>query len=242
MNKPLPKIFQKSIEKASTKNKLISFSLMWMGLGVALIFLITFLTVTIEPFAALISRIQEVAWPILIILNIVLILGISLFCQKLSLSSLIFLYIGFILVQSIFVSTTISRFSGNESPIKDMLLIFLAPSLMFIVMGLLGYFQVFDFSKLGPFLMFATLGLVIFSLFTAFFGGENSQKWFSLFGVVIFSLWIGFDIWWIQRTSDQIESSGGMDNQSMMRLGIIFGLRLFIDFVNVLMFMARLMR
>lgn len=246
MNKPLPKIFEKSTTKSSTKNKLISFSLMWMGVGVAIIFLMTYLVITTPSINRIINDIVSTRFggPMLVILNLALILGISFFSQRLNLPSLILLYIVFIMVQGIFVSTTIywSGFSAEVSNSKNIFLIFLIPSLIFVVMGLLGYFQVFDFSKLGPFLIFATIGLMIFSLFVVFFGGESSQKWYSLFGVVLFSLWIGFDVWWIQRTSDQIESSGGMDKQGIIKLGLVFGLRLFIDFVNVLMFLARLMR
>jgi hypothetical protein len=91
-------------------------------------------------------------------------------------------------------------------------------------------------------LMFATIGLMIFSIFLVFFGGARAEKWYSLMGMVVFSLWIGFDIWWIQRTSDQIESSGGMSNEELVRMGLIFGIRLFIDFVNILMFAARALR
>ncbi len=244
-NNNFPKVFQKSAEKSSTKNRLISYSLMWMGLGVAIIFLMTYLVMSIPAINSIVIRIATSAgWSILLVINIGLILGMSFFVQKLKLPVLILMYITFILIQSLFISSTLFYygFGSSADGLKNVFLLFLAPSGIFVVMGLFGYFKVFDFSKLGPFLIFATIGLLIFSIFLMFFGGERAEKWYSIIGVVIFSVWIGFDIWWIQRTSDQIESSGGMGNEEMIRLGLIFGIRLFIDFVNVLMFMARLIR
>ena len=244
-NNNISKIFQKSVEKSSTKNRLISYSLMWMGLGVAIIFLMTYLVMSVPAINSMVINIANSAgWSILLVVNIGLILGMSFFIQKFQLPTLILMYISFVLIQGLFVSSTLFYygFGPDAEGMKNVFLLFLAPSGIFVIMGLLGYFQVFDFSKIGPFLMFATIGLLIFSIFLIFFGGEKAEKWYSIIGVVIFSIWIGFDIWWIQRTSDQIESAGGMGNQEMIRLGLMFGIRLFIDFINVLMYMARLIR
>ncbi len=244
-NKSFPKIFQKSAEKASTKNRLISYSLMWMGLGVAIIFLMTYLVMSVPAIGDIVSKIAtSQGWPILFVVNIGLVIGMSLLVQRLNLSTLILMYMVFVFIQGLFVSSTLyySGFSVQAEGMKNVFLLFLVPSSIFVLMGILGFFKIFDFSKIGPFLMFATIGLMIFSIFLIFFGGDRAEKWYSLMGIVIFSLWIGFDIWWIQRTSDQIESSGGMSNQDLTRLGLIFGIRLFIDFVNVLMFAARALR
>lgn len=243
--KSFPKIFQKSVEKSSTKNRLISYSLMWMGVGVAIIFLMTYLVMSVPQISEIVRNIAGSAgWSILLIVNIGLILALSFMMQRLNMLSLVLLYLTFVFIQGLFVSTTIyySGFGPSAEGLKNVFLLFLVPSVIFVIMGLLGYFQIFDFSKIAPFLVFATIGLLIFSIFLFFFGGESAQKWYSLIGIVIFSLWIGFDIWWIQRTSDQIESAGGMENNELMRIGLMFGIRLFIDFINILMFVARMIR
>ena len=244
-NKSFPKVFQKSTERASTKNKLISYSLMWMGVGVAIIFLMTYLVMSVPAIGNIVQKIaSSQGWPILLVVNIGLVIGISFLSQRLNLPTLILMYMLFVFIQGLFVSSTLyySGFGVQAEGMKNVFLLFLVPSGIFVLMGLLGFFQVFDFSKIGPFLMFATIGLMIFSIFLVFFGGARAEKWYSLMGMVVFSLWIGFDIWWIQRTSDQIESSGGMSNEELVRMGLIFGIRLFIDFVNILMFAARALR
>ncbi|MGL4252143.1 MAG: Bax inhibitor-1/YccA family protein [Metamycoplasmataceae bacterium] len=244
--KSFPKIFQKSTEKASTKNLLISYALMWMGIGVAIIFLMTYLVMSVEPIRDFVSRIafSAMGWIMLLIINMVLSLTIFLLMNKLSLSVLAILYLAFVFIQGLFISTTLyySGFGPEAEGIKNVFLLFLVPSGIFVIMGFLGYFQIFDFSKIGPFLFFATIGLIFFSIFVYFFGGDTSQKWYSIIGIVIFSLWIGFDIWWIQRTSQQIEFNGGMEKNELIRIGLIFGLRLFIDFINILLFVVRLVR
>lgn len=243
--KSFPNIFQKSTERSSTKNRLISYSLMWMGVGVGIIFLMTYLVMAVPQVGNFVLKIATSrGWPLLLIVNVALIIAISLLSQRLNLFSLVLMYVAFILIESLFISSTLYYFGfGVQAQgVKNVFLLFLAPSGIFVLMGLLGYFKIFDFSKIGPFLVFATIGLLIFSIFLIFFGGDRAEKWYSLAGIVLFSLWIGFDIWWIQRTSDQIESSGGMSNQELSRIGLIFGIRLFVDFVNVLMFVARLIR
>ncbi|MGL6125281.1 MAG: Bax inhibitor-1/YccA family protein [Metamycoplasmataceae bacterium] len=244
--KSFPKIFEKSKERSSTKNRLISYSLMWMGLGVAIIFLMTYLVISVPQIGELVSRIANSSsgWTILLVVNMVLIISLSFSMHKMNIASLVLLYIAFVFVEGFFVSTTLyySGFDTQVEGFKNVFLLFLIPSAIFILMGMLGYFQVFDFSKIAPFLIFATIGLMIFSVFLIFFGGESTQKWYSLLGIIIFSLWIGFDIWWIQRTSDQIEAAGGIENDQLVRIGLMFGLRLFIDFVNILMYVARLLR
>ncbi|MGL5205296.1 MAG: Bax inhibitor-1/YccA family protein [Metamycoplasmataceae bacterium] len=245
-NKSFPKIFQKSAEKASTKNLLISYALMWMGVGVALIFLMTYLVMAVEPVRDFVSKIalSQMGWTILLIANMGLILTIAFLMNKLSTSVLVVLYLAFVFIQGLFISTSLyySGFGTQAEGLKNVFLLFLVPSGIFVIMGLLGYFQIFDFSKLGPFLFFATIGLIFFSIFVYFFGGDTTQKWYSLAGIIIFSLWIGFDIWWIQRTSQQIEFNGGMEKAELIRIGLVFGIRLFIDFINILLFVARLVR
>ncbi|MGL5732924.1 MAG: Bax inhibitor-1/YccA family protein [Metamycoplasmataceae bacterium] len=243
--KSFPKIFQKTAEKASTKNLLISYALMWMGVGVALIFLMTYLVMSVESIRDLVSELAfGNGWMILLIINMGLILTIAFLMNKLSTPILAILYLAFVLIQGIFISATLyySGFGTEAEGLKNVFLLFLVPSGIFVIMGLLGYFQIFDFSKLGPFLFFATIGLIFFSIFLYFFGGETSEKWYSLAGIVIFSLWIGFDIWWIQRTSEQIEFNGGAEKSELVRIGLMFGIRLFIDFINILLFVARLVR
>ncbi|MDK2819470.1 MAG: Bax inhibitor-1 family protein [Mycoplasmataceae bacterium] len=236
--------FKTSASKNSVKNKLISYSLMWMGLGVMIIFLMSYLVLSVPEISNIFIRIANEFWIILLIVNMALILGLSFFAQRLSLKMLILMYIVFILVEGLFLSTTLYYFGfgvDNNNGIKNLFLLFLAPSSIFIVMGFLGWFQIFDFSKIAPFLFFATIGLIIFSILLLFFGGPRAEKWYSLFGIIIFSLWIGFDIWWIQRTATEIESSGN-SNEELVRIGLIFGIRLFIDFVNLLIYFARLIR
>jgi len=242
MKKVFSNFFNKSIEKSTTKNKLLSFSLMWMGIGVATIFLMTYLVISVPVVSNLILKLSSsLGWSFLLVINFALIIGLSFFSRKLNFSSLIIVYIVFIFIEGLFVSSTLFRFGFNtNSGMNNIFLLFLIPSVIFILMGILGYFQIFDFSKILPFLFFATIGLIIFSVVLIFIGGNIMEKWYSLFGVVIFSLWIGFDIWWIQRKSEYIESMGGISKNEMSRLGLLSGLNLFIDFVQVLIFVARL--
>ncbi len=244
MSKRFPEVFAKSFVKPTAKNRLISFSLMWVGIGVAIIFLMTFLFM-LNPDNWFINKLSNsLTWSILIVINLVLIIALSFYSYKMSLTVMFWMYMIFIFIEGIFVSTTISMYFPlfNESSVRNIFLLFLVPSGIFVIMGLLGFFEVLDFSKLLPFISFATLGLIIFSIFLLFFGGSSSEKWFSLLGIIIFSFWIGFDIWWIQRTSDELESCGGVSTQEMLRLSLFFGLRLFVDFVRILTLFLRLTR
>ncbi|MGL4343537.1 MAG: Bax inhibitor-1/YccA family protein [Metamycoplasmataceae bacterium] len=227
-------------EGTRSKNKLLSLSLMWLGIGVITIFLISFLLLSFPKFLYDLSVFFNYFWLMMTIINVVLL--ISMFAilrnNNTSIKIAVLLYVAFVVFEGFYLSTSFVWY--NVTSIKDLIPLFLIPIGIFVLMGIFGYFNIFDFTKLAPFLMFATIGLMIFSFFSFFFyRNSTTEIIFSLVGLIIFILWIGFDLQRIIRIGQNLDF---YDKKDMLRLSLMFGINLFIDFIQILFFLLRLMR
>ncbi|MGL4183916.1 MAG: Bax inhibitor-1/YccA family protein [Metamycoplasmataceae bacterium] len=233
--------------KTKTKNKLLSLSLFWLGLSVSIIFLITFGLLYLQDvpiIANFISRFlgNPTLTIVLSLVNIALLIGMFFILKKQDSSLLvcISLYLIFTLFEGFYLA---SLFFIYNVQIREMIPLFLIPSLVFAIMGILGTLNILDFSKILPFLIIATIGLMIFS-FVMFFASIFSNisflyKIYCIIGFIVFSLWIGFDLQMIQRTANFVDTS---DKQTFIKLSIMMGLNLFIDFINLLIMTLRLFK
>ncbi|MGL5520406.1 MAG: MAG0110 family membrane protein [Metamycoplasmataceae bacterium] len=233
--------------KTKTKNKLLSLSLFWLGLSVSIIFLITFGLLYLQDVPAIAKFISQFLYNstsviILSLINIALLIGMFFVLRKQSSSLLlcISLYLIFTVFEGFYLA---ALFFIYNVQIREMIPLFLIPSLVFVIMGILGSFNIFDFSKILPFLIMATIGLMIFS-FVMFFASIFSNisflyKIYCIIGFAIFSLWIGFDLQMIQRTANFVEID---DKQMFIKLSLMMGLNLFVDFVNLLIMTLRLFK
>ncbi|MGL5522178.1 MAG: MAG0110 family membrane protein [Metamycoplasmataceae bacterium] len=233
--------------KTKTKNKLLSLSLFWLGLSVSIIFLITFGLLYLQDVPAIAKFISQflsnpTSIIVLSLVNIALLIGMFFILRKQSSSLLlcISLYLLFTLFEGFYLAAIFLIYNVQ---IREVVPLFLIPSLVFVIMGALGSFNILDFSKILPFLIIATVGLMIFS-FVLFFASIFSNisflyKIYSIIAFGIFSLWIGFDLQMIQRTANFVETD---DKKMFVKLSIMMGLNLFVDFVNLLIITLRLFK
>ena len=176
---------------------------------------------------------------LLTVLSIGVMLTIMFGVWKLSLKLLISLFLLFCVVQSFYIAYIFIIYANESS---KLLLVFAIPSFTFLLMGLLGYFQVFNFGKIWKFLLFATIGLLVFGIALFFIQSTFLMKLFSAIGYIIFSLYVGFDLWRISRMQQFYDAGLELSKEAVTRYGLIFGLSLLIDFIQLVWFMARMLR
>lgn len=226
---------------SNTSHKILSSALSWFGLGMLLVFSLGY-AFTIIPFMNIIFRSimsSNFNFIVLTIASIGIMISIVFGAWKLNLSTLIILFAAFCLVESFYIALIFSIYAQNYS---KLLLVFSIPALTFGIMGLLGYFQLFNFGKLWKFLLISTIGLIIFGIVTFFVQNSFLIMLYSMIGYIIFSLYVGFDLWRISRM-DQFYTAGfELTKEATTRFGIIFGLSLLIDFIQLVWFMARILR
>ena len=108
---------------------------------------------------------------------------------------------------------------------------------MFGAMCLYGYFTRSDLSSLRTILMMGLVGLVIAMLVNMFLQSSSFDYVISIIGVALFTALTAFDVQKIKQLADR----QSMDRETSSKVAIIGALTLYLDFVNLFLFVLRLM-
>jgi len=114
---------------------------------------------------------------------------------------------------------------------------FLTTSLMFGVMAVVGYTTKTDLTKFGSILMMALIGLIIASVINMFMGSSTMDYIISFVGVLIFTGLIAYDVQKLKR----IGSGLMYQDQDANKLAVMGALSLYLDFINLFLFLLRFM-
>jgi len=106
---------------------------------------------------------------------------------------------------------------------------------MFSAMAVYGYFTKSDLSSLGDFLFMGLIGLIIANFAGIFIKSADFSLITAAFGVMIFTLFTAYDVQQIKRAGSQMLAS----NQDMLKVSLIGALKLYLDFVNLFMYLLR---
>ena len=199
-----------------------------MGLGTLLTAGVAFVTVN-SPLITLAAN------PIILLVAIIaefgLVLGISWGFSRISsgtASILFFLYAalnGFTLSVVLLAFTTGSIFAA-----------FVSTAALFGAMTILGYTTKVDLTKMGTFLMTGLIGLMIAMVVNMFISSGPLDLIISLAGVLIFTGLTAYDTQRIGRMAAQINATG----EAAAKLAVFGALKLYLDFINMFLFMLRL--
>jgi len=114
---------------------------------------------------------------------------------------------------------------------------FLTTALMFGVMALVGYTTKTDLTKFGSILFMALIGLIIASVINMFLGSGTMDYIISFVGVLIFTGLIAFDVQKLKKIGSGIM----YQNQDANKLAVMGALSLYLDFINLFLFLLRFM-
>ncbi len=129
-----------------------------------------------------------------------------------SISSIFLIYTGFSIVQT-----------------------FLITSISFAGLSLWGYTTKKDISAWGSFLIMGVIGLILASVVNIFLGSPMIHFAISLLGVLIFAGLTAYDTQKIK--TDYIAHANAMDSEWLAKSAIMGALNLYLDFINLFMFL-----
>ncbi len=110
-------------------------------------------------------------------------------------------------------------------------------TIMFIVIAIYGYTTKEDLTKYSKFLMTGLITIIIVSLVN-FFLNLPMLYWIgTVLGIVIFSGLIAFDINRIKNIAYEIADG---DEEMIEKMGIIGALNLYLDFINLFLYLLRI--
>lgn len=151
--------------------------------------------------------------------------------NRLSYGALIGLFLGYSLLMGISLSVIFFVYS-----LPSIALVFALSAGIFGLMAFIGATTKADLSKMGTILMFAVIGIVVASLVNFFLQSSMLDFLVSIAGVVIFT---GLAAYHTQNLKNMSEYNDG--SVQMKKLGIISALTLYVTFINLFMFLLRLL-
>ncbi|MAU10276.1 MAG: hypothetical protein CL607_10675 [Anaerolineaceae bacterium] len=222
---------------------------LWMGLG-----LLVTAGVSAAITAAVINNPQLIvtfmnSWMILMIVQLGIVFGLSFAINRISPNIaliLFFIYAGTmgVTLGAMFFGIIVGDISPTGQITYDpdgiwaIASAFATTAGLFGVMTVIGYTTKIDLSKFGSYLMMALIGLIIASIVNIFLNSGFMGFVISAAGVLIFTGLTAYDTQKIKRLAASPEMQQHSD--SMVRLSIMGALTLYLDFINLFLFLLRL--
>lgn len=203
----------------------------WMALGL-LVTAGTAAFVSASPLFTVLAG-QPVIFLVLMLAEIGLVLGLSWGINRLSPTTALLLFFAYAGLNGLTLSVLFVVYS-----LGSIAFTFFAAAGLFGVMSLVGYTTHLDLSKMGSFLLMGLIGLVIAMLINLFWTNTVLGGIITFVGILLFLGLTVFDTQRIKQMTIQNMQLG--DENVQTRMGILGALRLYLDFINIFLFLLRL--
>ena len=152
--------------------------------------------------------------------------------NKLSASILTLLFVGYSFLMGMSLSFIFFAYTTGS-----IFLTFAVTAGTFGVMALVGYTTNTDLTKFGSIMMMALVGIIIASLVNMFMHSSSLDWLISIAGVLIFTGLTAYDVQKLKRIAGGVEYG----TEPTKKLVIMGALRLYLDFINLFLFLLRFM-
>ncbi len=227
---------QLDLSTVVTGNKLLRTSFTWMAIAMLLTTLAALVFAFVPEFTQILLVETEVGLKpsifayVVMFAPLIFVLVMSFALNKLSYPALLGLFISYALVNGISFSFIFQIYN-----IGSIVTVFLSTTALFAVMAIAGYTTKTDLSKLGTLLKIGLIGIVIAMLINFFMHSTQVDYIISILGVIIFTGLTAYDVQKIKALGYQSEGSA-----LTSKLGIMGALTLYLDFINLFLFLLRL--
>jgi uncharacterized protein len=166
----------------------------------------------------------------LIVAMFALVIGINAGINKISYSVAVFLFAAFSAVNGFLFAAILEVYSSASIAAS-----FGTASAMFGGMAIYGYVTKRDLSSLGAILFMGLIGVIVGSVVNIFWA-NSILYWFVTFaGVLVFCGLTAYDMQKIKRMGES-----GISGEAAQKASIIGALALYLDFINLFLFMLRI--
>lgn len=182
-----------------------------------------------SPAARILIGGGPLAW-VIMLAPLGFVFAMSYGAQRMAPATLQAMFWGFAVVMGLSLSTVFLRYTGTSVAQA-----FFATSAAFAGLSLYGYTTKRDLSAFGTFLIMGLVGLIVASLLNLFFQSGPLALVISIVGVLLFAGLTAYDT---QRTKSLYAYVAG--TQDEQRVVIMSALELYLDFINMFLFILRL--
>ncbi len=198
----------------------------WMAAGLALTAGIAYLTAQNEAFA---YQIMQIRMPLLLV-QLGLVFGLSIFANRLSSTVAGMLFIAYAALTGLTFSALLFAYSPTA-----VISTFAITAGTFGAMSVAGFVIKKDLSAMGRFFMFALIGLIIAMIVNIFVASSALGFGISVIGVLLFAGLTAYDTQMLRNMA-----LSGIEGEQAERAAINGALRLYLDFINMFLFILRL--
>ena len=168
----------------------------------------------------------------LVIAELAMVFSISFLINKISASFARILFLAYSLVNGITLTTI-----GIIYAPQVIFYAFMTTLTIFVVTAIYGYTTQEDLSSYRRFFIIALISLIVLSIFNVFMKVGMLEWVITIAGVVIFTGLIAYDVNRIKALSYELADG---DNEAMEKMGIIGALNLYLDFINLFIYILRI--
>jgi FtsH-binding integral membrane protein len=198
----------------------------WMAAGLALTAGIAYLTAQNETFA-----LQVMQWRLpLIIAQLALVFMLSLGAQRLNSGLAGVLFIAYAALTGLTFSALLFAYSPTA-----VISAFATTAGTFALMSVAGFVIKKDLSAMGRFFMFAVIGLFVAMIVNLFVASSALTLGISIVGVLLFAGLTAYDTQMLRNLA-----LSGIEGEQAERASINGALALYLDFINMFLFILRL--
>lgn len=205
---------------------------LWMTAGLALTGVVSYLVASSET----LMRIFLGSWLSLILVIVAqfaLVVYLTARLEKMSATAAMASFMGYSLLTGITLSVIFYAYSGLVISRA-----FFTTAAAFGGMSFYGMTTKRDLDGIGHYLIMGLWGIIIASLINMLLGSANVYYLISIIGVLVF---LGLTAWDTQKIKRMNDAYGSrMDEDTYIKLSIIGALMLYLDFINIFLFLLRI--
>jgi FtsH-binding integral membrane protein len=203
----------------------------WMTLGL-LVTAGVAAFVSVSPLSQVLAG-QPLIFFALLIVELGLVVGLSWGINRISPATAMLLFFAYAVLNGLTFSVLFVVYT-----LGSVATTFLATAALFGAMSIIGYTTKMDLSKVGSFLFMGLIGLII-AMVVNIFWANTALGWIVTFaGILLFLGLTVYDTQRIKRMTAAALQQG--DENVQARMGILGALALYLDFINLFLFILRL--
>ncbi len=167
----------------------------------------------------------------LIIVELGLVFGLSFAIKKISAETATMLFFLYSFINGLTLSVIFLAYTTGS-----IVLSFFTAAVLFLSMAIYGFLLKKDISGIGGILFGALIALIVLMIVNIFLRSSAFDFFISILGIVIFSVLTIYDNNVLKKYAREIRNK-----QTLSRIAVIGALKLYLDFINMFLFILRLL-
>ncbi|MCR5413224.1 MAG: Bax inhibitor-1/YccA family protein [Kiritimatiellae bacterium] len=202
----------------------------WMFAGLAVSGAVAWYAATSRPLMRAVFAVPN--FYILIGLELALVFGLSAGIRKIPAALAVVLFMGYSALNGLTLSAIFHVYD-----LGSIVRVFFISAGMFGGLAVYGTVTKSDLSGVGSFCGMALWGLILAIVVNMFAGSSGLDLVISFAGIVIFT---GLTMYDAQKVRQMAAEEGSIDSATVQKLGIIGALALYLDFINIFLYLLKL--